>query len=309
MNILHMKYAVEIARAGSINKASDILLIAQPNLSRSVKELEADLGITIFDRSAKGMFLTPEGEEFINYATSILNAIEEVEDIYKGGHHIRQRFSISVPRATYIANAFSKFTQNLSGDPAEIFYNETNSMHAIDNILSSGYKLGIIRYAENHDKYFKDMLNEKGLNYELLAEFRYSLVVSIDSPLAKLDEIHLNDLTPYIEVAHADPFVPSLSASEVRKEELPANVSRRIFVFERGGQFNILSENSDSFIWSAPLPKKHLERFGLVQRECSDNKKIYKDVLIYKKDYKLTKLDNMFITELCREKRLCFPEQ
>ena len=43
MNILHMKYAVEVARIGSINKASEELLIAQPNLSRSIKELEACL--------------------------------------------------------------------------------------------------------------------------------------------------------------------------------------------------------------------------------------------------------------------------
>ena len=55
MNILHMKYAVEVARAGSINKAAETLIIAQPNLSRAIKELESDLGITIFDRSAKGM--------------------------------------------------------------------------------------------------------------------------------------------------------------------------------------------------------------------------------------------------------------
>ena len=46
MNILHMKYAVEVAKMGSLSKAADVLLIAQPNISRSIKELEADLGIT-----------------------------------------------------------------------------------------------------------------------------------------------------------------------------------------------------------------------------------------------------------------------
>ena len=65
MNVLHMKYAVEVARAGSINKAAEELYMAQPNLSRCIKELEADLGIAIFERSPKGMTLTPEGEGFI----------------------------------------------------------------------------------------------------------------------------------------------------------------------------------------------------------------------------------------------------
>ena len=72
MNVLHMKYAVEIANAGSINKASEQLFIAQPNLSRAIKELESDLGITIFERSSKGIKTTPEGEEFIGYAKTIL---------------------------------------------------------------------------------------------------------------------------------------------------------------------------------------------------------------------------------------------
>ena len=68
MNIIHIKYAVEVANTGAINKAAEKLLIAQPNLSRSIKEFEADLGIAIFDRSSKGMVLTPAGEEFIGYA-------------------------------------------------------------------------------------------------------------------------------------------------------------------------------------------------------------------------------------------------
>ena len=170
MNILHLKYAVEIAKIGSINKASESLLIAQPNLSRSIKELEADLGITIFDRSAKGMTLTPEGEEFIGYATEILNQINDVEQMYRNGLPKKQKFSISVPRASYISDAFAKFSVSIDSNPAELFYKETNSYRAIKNILDSDYKLGIIRYAENFDKYFKEMLDEKELSYELVAE-------------------------------------------------------------------------------------------------------------------------------------------
>ena len=71
MNLLHMKYALEVAKAGSVNKAAEELLIAQPNLSRAIKELEQSLGIAIFDRSARGMRLTPDGEVFVNYAGSI----------------------------------------------------------------------------------------------------------------------------------------------------------------------------------------------------------------------------------------------
>jgi len=303
MNILHMKYAVEVAKAGSINKASEVLYIAQPNLSRSIKELESDLGITIFDRSAKGMGLTPEGEEFIAYARKILAQIDEVEKYYKEGSSIKQKFSVSVPRASYIADAFVKFTNGMSGEPAEFFYKETNAQRTIKNILEGGYRLGIIRYAERFDKYFRSLLDEKGLEYELVTEFRYMLVCSSTSPLATKEQLTAEDISSYVEIAHADPFVPSISMAEVRKQENPAPTDRSICVFERSIQFELLSANNNTFMWVSPLPGETLEKFGLTQRFADCNPKIYRDVLIYKKDYTLTELDRKFITEVAMSKR------
>ena len=303
MNILHMKYAVEVARVGSLNKAAETLLIAAPNVSRSIKELEADIGISIFERTTKGMELTPEGEEFINYAKGILNQIDEVENFYKKGSAKKQKFSISVPRACYISEAFSQFSKSLSKEAAEIFYKETNSQRTIRNMLEHDYKLGIIRYAENYDKYFKAMLEEKGFSYEMVTEFTYSLIMSADNPLSQKETITFDDLTNFIEIAHADPYVPSMPLSKVVKEELPDNIDRRIFIFERASQFDLLSNNPETFMWVSPAPESLLKRYNLVQKECVDNKKIYKDVLIYKNGYKLSKLDRQFITELCEAKR------
>lgn len=303
VNILHMKYAVEVAKVGSLNKASETLLVATPNISRSIKELEADLGIAIFERTAKGVTLTPEGEEFISYAKEILSQIDQVENFYKKGSPKKQTFSISVPRACYISEAFSEFSKVLSDDPAEIFYKETNSQRTINNILNHDYKLGIIRYAENYDRYFKAMLEEKGLAYEMITEFSYSLIMNADGPLAQKDEITFDDLKGLIEIAHADPYVPSMPLSKVVKEELPDNIDRRIFIFERASQFDLLNKNPETFMWVSPAPKSILERYNLVQKKCVDNNKKYKDVLIYKNGYKLTNLDRRFITALCDSKR------
>lgn len=308
MNILHMKYAVEVARAGSINKAAEALLIAQPNLSRAVKELESDLGITIFGRSAKGMVVTPEGEQFLQYADNILKQIDAVEKLYKNGTPVKQRFSISVPRASYISDAFAQFSLSLTDEPAELFYKETNSLRAVNNILHSDYKLGIIRYSENYDRYFKQMLEEKGLTYELIARFNYVMAVSKSSPLAAKGEVDPDELTAYIEIAHADPFVPSIPPSQVKKEALPDDIPRRIFVFERASQFELLSKNPNTFMWVSPVPHSLLERYGLVQLTSSGEPKLYKDMLIYRKDYKLSPLDKQFITELCSAKRKYFTD-
>ncbi len=195
MNLQYLKYAVEVAACGSINKVAEKLYIGQPNLSRAIKELEASLGVSIFDRSSKGMEITPDGEIFLQYAKAILKQVEEAENIFrKNGVH-KKRFSISVPRASYISEAFANFSKEICKvDAVEIFYKETNSLRAIKNILEADYKLGIIRYAENYDKYYKDMLDEKCLNYELLNEFRYVLLMSAESPLAALSCVTLEDL-------------------------------------------------------------------------------------------------------------------
>lgn len=304
MNILHLKYAAEIAKTGSLNKAAENLYMGQPNLSRAIKELEANLGITIFERSARGMTVTPEGEKFIGYANKILTQIDEVEAIYKNGSSVMQNFSISVPRASYISEAFVNFSKKINRDaPFDLVYKETNAMRAIKNILEADYNLGIIRYAENYDSHFRQLLVQKGLVGELVAEFFYVLIMSREHPLADKDDIRYEDLKAYTEIAHADPYVPSLPLATVRKEELPDDIDKRIFVFERSSQFELLSENTNTFMWVSAAPQKILDRYGLIQKSCPDNTRLYKDVLIHRKDYRLTELDNMFITELANSKR------
>ena len=304
MNLLHMKYAVEIAETNSINKAADKLYVGQSALSRAIKELEASLGVTLFERSAKGMFLTADGEIFIRHAKNVLAQIDEIEDMFSGGTISKKHFSVSVPRASYIAEAFAEFSKVIDKDmQAEILYKETNSMRAVKNILQEDYKLGIIRYAENYDKYYKTMMDEKGLDYELITEFRHVLIMSSESPLAKKGKITYGDLVDLVEISNPDPYVPSLPLAEVRKEELSEISSRRIFVFERASQLELLSENPETYMWVSPVPQKTIERFGLAQRKCDENKRVYKDLLIHRKDYSHSELDNMFIEYVIKSKR------
>ena len=310
MNLLHMKYAVEIAETKSINKTAEKLFVGQSAMSRAIKELEASLGVTLFERSAKGMFLTPDGEVFVRYAKNVLKQVDDIENIFSEGKTAKKQFSVSVPRASYIADAFAKFSKLIeNGTEAELFYKETNAMRAIKNILNDEFKLGIIRYAESYDKYYKEMMDEKGLEYELITEFRYMLLMNRESPLAKKEKITYEDLRELVMIAHADPYVPSLPLAQVKKEELPDNSDRKIFIFERASQFELLAENHDTFMWSSPIPQSLLDRYGLVQRYCDENKRMYKDILIHRRDYTLSELDNMFVSELVKAKRRTMGEE
>ena len=306
MNILHMKYALEVAKAGSLTKASKVLFVAPPNISRSVKELEADLGIEIFIRTTKGVKLTPEGEEFIAFAQRILSQIEAQEQFYKNELPKVQRFSISVPRACYISEAFAEFTKSLKKNTAEVFYRETNAKHTIQDVANDDYNLGVIRYAANYDRYFKEMLEGSGITYELIAEFTYALIMSREHPLADKDDLTLADLKEYIEITKADSYVPEFSFAAQGEKNIASDVDRRIYIFERASGFDLLSTNTETFMWVSPTPQRILDRYNLVLKKCSENNRVYRDLLIYKKGYKLSQLDGVFMTNLVESKRSAF---
>lgn len=305
-----MKYALAIAKTNSINKAAEELYVGAPALSRAIKELEAGLGVSLFERSAKGMFLTPDGELFVRHAKKALKQIDDIEAIFKGGTTAKKQFSISVPRASYIATAFVEFSKGIGTESdVELIYKETNTYRIINNILKDDYKLGILRYNERYEPYYAAMMEEKGLSGDPITEFNSVLVMSEKSPAAEKEAIEKQDLEDLVEIVHADPYVPSLPLPEVKRDELPYHKGSRICIFERGSQFELLSKNPNTYMQTSPIPKDLLERYRLVERSYTENpgsEKRYKDLLIFREDYKLTPLDKAFVEELIKVKREVF---
>ncbi len=304
MNIVHLKYAVEIAKTQSISKAAENLYMGQPNLSRAIRELEESLGIVIFNRTTKGISITPDGEEFLQYAKRIISQVDEMQELYQNGRIHRKRFSVSGPRASYIATAFAEFASGLGTDePADIYYKETNSMRTITNVVKEEFNLGIVRYQESFEQYFKNQFTEKKLVSETLAEFSYFLLMNKNHPLAHREDIRPEELEPYFEICHADPYVPNLPFIDVKKAELSEYVDKRIYVYDRASQFMLLNRMPDAFMWVSSVGEQTLKNFNLVKKESNANQKVYKDVLIYRKDYKFSALDHLFIEQLDRAKR------
>ncbi len=303
LNIYHLRYALEIAKTGSIKNAAENLFMAQPNLSRAIKELENSLGITIFERTSKGVIPTADGEKFLIRARNILKEVDAVQDLFSKKKNL-SIFSITVPRASYISKAFTEFSKNLNAEAdTEIFYTESNSLKAINNIVYEDYKLAIVRYNEVDEQYFKDMLEEKGLKGEIIARFSMKVVFSKQSPLANEQNLTPALLSEYIECSYGDRFIPTLSAEEAREKAKLSMAKRVIYLSERAGLFDLLAENHQTFARCSSLTDEALKRYGLIQRECEDEKEVYKDFLVYKKDYRLSELDKDFITQLCNSRR------
>lgn len=292
MNTLHLQYAVEVERCGSITQAAENLFMAQPNLSKAIRDMEEGLGIAIFERTPRGMAPTPQGREFLAYAKGILAQVKAIEAIAGRGEGENNAFSASIPRASYIADAVSRFFASLEGNASlDAKVEETNPIKTINDVSDGKFALGVIRYASKDESYFLEYLKEKRLLSQLLWEFSYCLLLPSRHPLAARSEIYREDLKPFLEIAHGDLAVPYLPAPDPRKNAC----WRRVLVFERSIQFDLLGRVDDAYMWVSPVPDGVIKRHGLIQRRCADATERYRDALVMAVGREKTPLEERFL--------------
>lgn len=281
MNIQYLKYVVEVDKTGSINKAAKNLYMGQPNLSAAIKELEKELGISIFYRSKKGVFATKEGEKFLFHAKKIISQVNELKSLYKPNtSNLPIHFSIAACRATYITIAISNFINNLKNKKGmTVNFNETNSLNVINEVANGNAEIGIIRYQNIHENYFASLLKSKNLIFDPLWESKLFLTFSENHSLISEKEIKSEMLKKYIEIVQGDMKVPFDKSSNLSNSYQPSPQS--ISVYDRGSHVNLLVNVKEAFMWVPILPENILKRNKLVQRECADLKIITKDILIY----------------------------
>lgn len=305
MNTQYFRYAVEIEKTGSITRAAQNLYMAQPNLSKAVRDLESDLGYEIFRRTPAGIKVTEKGSEFLYHAHKMIEQLDEMEKISLRDEESVRRFKLSIPRGSYIANGYTEFVAQLDmSEGMEITINETNTLQTISNVADRGYHMGIIRYQTAHEEYFQKCLENNKLIGETIWEFEYVVVMSKEHPLAKKASVEKQDLEQYVKITHGDIMMPveAEKPEKNQKERGEASKPRTIYVYERGSQFDLLTKVPTTYMWVSPIPDEYLEQYNLVQRACKVENNRYKDVLIYRKDHQLTDLDILFQKKLYSSK-------
>jgi DNA-binding transcriptional LysR family regulator len=299
MKTLFFKYAIEIERTRSITKAAENLYMAQPNLSKAVKEMEETVGFSIFERNSRGVVPTQKGLQFLDYARKIFEEMGQINKLNDAEDPERQNFSISIPRGSYIAAGFTNFARELNFErEININIQETNSLCTINSVIGGKFNLGIIRYRAMYENYYFDYLADKQLDHDPVWEFEYLVLMSKEHPLAQDNEVEFCKLKSYIGIIHGDTAVPYLNAAELRYPSAEALPKKRIYLYERSSQFELLTNLPASYMWVSPIPDKLTKRYGLVQRKCVFPNNRYKDALIYPKGYIFTMLDKKFIDKM-----------
>ena len=296
MNTLLLKFAVEVEQTRSISRAAKNLAMAQPNLSKAIKELEEDLGFAIFERSSRGVIPTSKGDVFFEYARSILAQLDSIQALSDSADGSRQKFGIAISRGSYISSAVVDFASGLdSSMGVDLDIRETSSMDVINNVIRGRYNLGIIRYRAMYGQYFNDFLTQHRITAETLWEFRYLAVMSRTHPLANEALLVPSDLAAYTEIVHGDTMIPYLSQEGGVNQHAEAPVKRQIRLYERCNQFELLTHMPTTFMWASPIPDDLLSRYGLVQRKCDFPNNDYKDLLICPQEYHLSALEKKFV--------------
>ena len=148
MTIQQLNYAIAISEAGSINKASEVLYVSQPSLTESVKELEKELGITIFLRSGRGVTLTAEGADFILYARQVVNDYNVLAERFGNSKNIKKKFGVSTQHYSFAVKAFVELVKEFDMSRYEFAIRESRTRDVISDVASLRSEIGIIYLSE-----------------------------------------------------------------------------------------------------------------------------------------------------------------
>ncbi len=197
MNITQIKYVLAVARYSSMREAAGKLYVSQPALSTSIRELEDEIGIGIFERSNKGVSLTEEGREFISYAKMAVSQYSILEDMYLSKDKSKEHFSVSTQHYNFAIRSFSDTIKAADPDKYVFSIHETRTEEVLNNVREMKSEVGIVSYSENNRKVIHKLFREYGLTFEPLMMRDTYIYFWKDHPLAGEKCLSLDDLKDY----------------------------------------------------------------------------------------------------------------
>lgn len=197
MTILQLKYVILIANSKSFREAASKTFISQPALSTAIRELEEELGITLFERTNKGIRLTQQGKEFLSYAKEAVSQYELIEDRYLDRDKDKKHFSVSMQHYVFAVHAFINVVKGYDANKYVFSVHETRTDEVLNNVRNMTSEVGVISYSGSSEKVIKKLFREYGLEFHpLMIKDTYAYVWK-DHPLADRSEISLEDLKEY----------------------------------------------------------------------------------------------------------------
>lgn len=301
LNLQQLKVIIEIEKTRSLTKAAENLYISQPNLTRRVRELERDLGYSLFYRSSKGMTPTALGAEAVHRAKSAMVQLEAIGRLGHEGKSEALSCNLTVPKGSFAHMALARFLSEIDDEiPVTIGYYEMSASKAIDNVLAKHHDFAILQYRVPNEEAFLPVITENDLRARMLTEYSYRILTSDKGDIAHKPTLSIKELKPCIEIVSTSPFIPTITQGPPKKVNLPSTGDRKIYASSAEAQFELLSAIPNAYMWSPPVPDKVLEKHGLKLIACDQDNSTWKhkELLVYKRDLRMTPHRERFISYL-----------
>ncbi len=255
MTLQQLEYVVEVSRYNSISKAAQHLYMAQPSLSKAISNLEEELGITIFERTSRGIQFTPQGLEFLGGAKQLLEQANSLRKSLAASQEQKMvRLTVSSQHYSFATRAFTRFIRSCqeNGDAYTLHMREGRTSQIIQDVYSHRSHLGVLSLSAASDRFLLRLLHERGLAFSPLATMVPHVFLSARHPLAGQETISLEALESYPYVS----FEQGEDSLNFAEEVLaPSHTQRRILVMDRATMLSVLGETDGYNLGTGQLPQ------------------------------------------------------
>src|SRR2546421_12922232 len=202
MELRQMRYFVAVAEALSFTRGAEKLHLAQPSLTRQIKNLEEEIGVRLLDRTKARVSLTPEGQSFLVDAKRVLELSEEiVESVRHFSRHELAPLNIG-----YVANLFydllpvtlASFQRSFPTVPINLF--DMTCGDQFRALQDGKIDLGFVG--------LREPIEERGLQFRSIASYKTVAALAKSNPLAKKPIIKLRDLEPTFFIGMSERAYP-----------------------------------------------------------------------------------------------------
>lgn len=238
MTLTQLNYILTTAKIGSISTAAKELFISQPSLTAAIKELESELGITIFSRTNKGVTVSAEGEEFLGYARQVMEQTKLIEERYIGKSPVKHQFCVSTQHYSFAVEAFVKLLKEYDGDKYDFRIRETKTYEIIEDVAKIRSEIGVLYRNKFNESIINKTLRENGLSFHSLFIARPHVFVGTKNPLSRKKKIALSDLENFPRLSYEQGEHNSFYFSEEILSTMECK--KDIMVSDRATLFNLL---------------------------------------------------------------------
>lgn len=201
MRLHQLEYFIKTVECGSITKAAQELYLSQPTLTKAVSALETEYKIQLFQRSAKGICLTPEGRDFLEYAKTVIDSSRALE------HTFGQEKDLTIPKVSVASQQFdfvydvllALYSQNCS-EKIQIDLKEDDRGRVADLVENRDADIGILVVTEEDSKIFRSKLQSKDLEMHILDRSTVYVSMGPKSELYDRDAIDVEEAEKFFHI-------------------------------------------------------------------------------------------------------------